>query len=457
MIASPTLVDLGGLSFQLNVVKVNSLILTSLLFSSTLCIQAQKFLSLEEAVATALQNNYNIQLSKNDSMVAALDYSYRNAVFLPRLNSTMGSNWSENNQKQEFTSGTKREGGVKTNNYNASVSLNWTLFDGLKMFATRDKAEEFIKLGEIGIKNEIINTVAAVVANYYAIVRQKQQLKAIEEQMSISQTRVDLSQRRLEIGVGAKPDVLQSKVDLNAQIAARLNQQTLIEQLKEQLNQSMNVALNTGYEVSDTIPINMNVSLDDIQNNIETTNPILQITKKNIDIAYLTLKERKAERLPTLSFNSSYNFNRTNNNVALNPALPIYNRNRGYNYGFVANIPILNNRNNNRLIKQAELNISYQQLVFDNQKSLLNLAVINAFKDYEMQKQALDLEEANILLARENVTIILETYRLGAATYLQLREAQKSLEDAFNRLIAARYNTKLAETELMRLKGDLVK
>jgi outer membrane protein TolC len=122
-----------------------------------------------------------------------------------------------------------------------------------------------------------------------------------------------------------------------------------------------------------------------------------------------------------------------------------------------ATIPILNNRNTNRLIKQAELNISYQQLNFESQKSILNLRVINAFKDYELQKQALELEESNILLARENVTIILETYRLGSATYLQLREAQKSLEDAYNRLIAARYNTKLAETELLRLKGDLVK
>lgn len=88
---------------------------------------------------------------------------------------------------------------------------------------------------------------------------------------------------------------------------------------------------------------------------------------------------------------------------------------------------------------------------------MINLNVVNAFKEYEFQKQALDLEESNILLAKENVSIILETYRLGQATYLQLREAQQSLEDAYDRLIAARYNTKVAETELMRLKGDLVR
>jgi outer membrane protein len=435
---------------------VRSVLCSSFLLSLN-SLSAQKILSVEEAIATALQNNYNIQLSKNDSAVAALDYSYRNAVFLPRLNAAAGTNWTANNQRQDFTNGTKREGDVKTNSYTGSVTLNWTLFDGMKMFVTRDKAAEFIRLGEFGIKNEVINSVAGIINTYYDIVRQKQQLKAIEEQMSINQTRVDLSQRKLDIGVGAKPDVLQSKVDLNAQKAARLRQQTLIQQLKETLNQLMNATPGANYDVSDSIPLNTKLSLGEIQNKAIIENPLLQIQKKNMDIAAFTLRERKAERLPTLSFNSAYNFSRTNNDIALNPALPIFNRNRGFNYGLTAQLPILNNRNNNRLIKQAQLNIDYQKLIYENQKSVINLGVINAFKDYELQKESLDLEEANILLARENVSIILETYKLGSATYLQLREAQKSLEDAYNRLIAARYNTKLAETELLRLKGDLVK
>jgi outer membrane protein TolC len=127
------------------------------------------------------------------------------------------------------------------------------------------------------------------------------------------------------------------------------------------------------------------------------------------------------------------------------------------NYGLTVSVPILNYRNTHRLIRQAELNIGYQQLLLDNQRSLLRLDVRRAFEDFELQKEALALEEENILLARENVEIILETYRLGQTTYLQLREAQRSLEDAYNRLIAARYLTKLAETELLRLRGGLVR
>ena len=428
-----------------------------ILCSITLQAGAQRLLTLEEAIATALKQNFDIQLSKNDSAVAALNYSYRNAAFLPRLNANVGTTWNNNKQTQEFSNNTKREGKVKTNNLNSSVSLNWTLFDGLRMFATRDKAEELVKLGELGIKQQIINTVATVINTYYNIVRQKQQLKAIEEQILLSQERVKLAQYKLDIGVGAKPDVLQSKVDNNAQKALQLEQLTLISQLKEQLNQAMNVLDTPPYDVSDSIPLNTKLSLGDIQNGLESTNPGLLITRKNIDIAGFTLKELKADRFPVVSFNSAYNFSRNNNNLALNPALPVFSQNKGFNYGLTATIPIFNGFNTKRLIRQQELNIQYQRMFFDNQKSLLNLSVINAFLEYEQQKKALALEEDNILLAKENVSIVFQVYKLNSTTLIQLKEAEKSLQDAYTRLITARYNTKLAETELLRLKGDLMK
>ena len=440
-----------------NMRMMRHLLITALLFSGYIS-SGQKILTLEEAVATALQNNFDIRVSKNDSIVAALDYSYRYGAFLPQVNASVGTLWNNNNQKQTLADGTKREQkGIKSNNLSSSLNLNWTLFDGLKMFATLEKAEEIVKLGELTIKNQVINTVAAVVNNYYNIAAQKQQLKAIQEVMSVSEERVRLAQNRLDIGVGVKPDVLQSKVDLNAQRANILTQETLIAQLKEQLNQAMNVAQHTPYDVQDSIPINHELALGEIQNGIDETNPSLLIGQKNITISKITLKERKADQFPLLSFNSAYNFSRTNNKAVINNFSLLFNQNQGFNYGFSLAIPILNNFNVQRLIRQARHDITYQQLLYDNQRSLLNLDVVNAFISYEQQKKALTLEEENILLAKENVSIIVQTLRLGASTIIQLREAQQSLENAYTRLITARYNTKLAETELRRLKGDLVK
>jgi outer membrane protein len=418
--------------------------------------KAQQLLTLEEAIATTLENNYDIQLSKNDSMVAALDYRYRNAAFLPTLNALAGTTWNANNQRQTLADGSKREQrNIRSHNTAGAVELDWVLFDGLKMFATRDKAEELIQLGSLGIRNQVVNSISSVITTYYNIVRQKQQLKAVEEQIALNEERVRLSQYKLDIGTGAKPDVLQSKVDLNEQKALKLEQLTLIEQLKEQLNQVMNTKMGTGFEVADSIPINTQIGLGEIQENIESTSPSLLIARKNIDIAGITLRERKADRFPVLSLNSAYSYSRTDNKKVINPFSPLFNQSNGLNYGLTATIPLFNRFNVKRLIRQAELDIRYQELVYENERSVTNLNVITAFKNYELQKKSLALEEENILLARENVDIVFQTYKLGAATLIQLREAQNSLEEANNRLIAARYATKLAETELLRLKGSL--
>jgi len=437
-------------------VKILNLVFFTVVFNGPLF--AQNKLTVEQAIAATIENNYDIQLLRSDSTSYALDKSYARAAFLPRLNATTGLVFNNNNQKQKLADGTKKQSsGLRSNNLTGSVQLNWTVFDGFKMFATRDKLSEFVKLGDLNIKNQIVNSVAAVINNYYNIVRQKQQLKAIEEQMSINEERVKLAEKKFSVGVGAKPDILQGKVDLNAQKAARLKQQTLIDQLKEQLNQLMNVEMNTRYEVSDSIVFKDEIILGDIMGTVESTNTQLQLIKKNIDIGKLTLKEKKADRYPIVSINSAYNYSKTNNQTVINSFTPLYNRNNGFNYGIGVTIPIFNNYNVKRQIQQAQLDIDYLNISYKNQKSQIDLGITNAFKDYELQKKTLALEEENILLAKENVYIALERLRLGISTYLELRETQKSLELAYDRLIAARYNTKLAETELLRLKGDLVK
>jgi outer membrane protein TolC len=219
----------------------------------------------------------------------------------------------------------------------------------------------------------------------------------------------------------------------------------------------MNVELNTRYEVSDTIPFDANIILGDILGTVESTNPQLQVTKKNIDIGKLTLKERKADLYPVVTLNSAYNFSKTDNKVAVNAFTLLHNQNNGYNYGIGITVPILNGFTVRRQIKQAKNDLAYLDILYKSQKSQIDLGITNAFKDYELQRKTLALEEENILLAKENVFIALERLRLGISTNLELRETQKSLELAYDRLIAARYNTKLAETELLRLKGDLVK
>lgn len=427
-----------------------------LLILATNIYSQDKLLTIDDAIGTAVKNNYDILLIKNDARSAAVDYSYAYAAFLPLIEGNAGKIWNDNNQRQNFQDGRKRSANVNSNNLTAAVNLDWTLFDGLKMFATRQRFEQLKELGEANVRVQVVNSVASVITNYYNIVRQKQQLKAIDTLISINEERVKLADKKISVGLGSKPELLQARVDLNAQRAARMLQETLIAQLREQLNQLMALPMETFYDVSDSIPLNLGLDYAQVSADLEKTNPGLLASQKTIDIAKIALKERKSELFPILRFNSAYNFGRLNNASVVNPEFqPIFSYNNGFNYGFTATIPILNGMNTRRLIKQAGLDVEYNTIAYNTQRSRIELGVSNSYKDYQYQKKALQLEEENIALAKENVFIALERFRQWVSTYLELREAQISLEQAYNRLIAARYNTKVAETELLRLKGNL--
>ena len=139
---------------------------------------SQDSLTVEQAVAYALRNNYNILLARNDSAIAAIDYDLRNGIFLPNINAGATYLVNNNNQKQTLADGSERDRkGIRSNNLNASLNLSWTIFDGFRMFLLRDQLDIAVTRGNLVVKNAVINTVASVINTYYDIVRQQQQLQ----------------------------------------------------------------------------------------------------------------------------------------------------------------------------------------------------------------------------------------------------------------------------------------
>lgn len=428
----------------------------TIIFSGT--VAAQEKIELDQVVALALEQNYDVRLYKSFEQQASTDDKYSVGVLLPVINANGSRTWTATDQKQRLASGVETErSGIQSNNLNAGVQLTWTLFDGTKMFATRGRLSEIEAQGELNVKAQMVNTIAQVVNNYYNVVRQEQQLKAILEQMSVSEERVKLADRRLQVGTGAKPELLQAKVDLNAQRTAALQQQTIIQQLKDQLNGLVNMKLPPSYNVADTIIINLDLKQEDIASNIENTNFSLMSYRKNIDVAAFALRERQGERYPLFNFTTSYNYSRVINTLVINDFTLLFNQNKGLTYGFTMSMPIMNGFNNRRNIQQARILVDRQTILYDQQKTLVDVGVKNAFVNYDNAKKVLLIEEENISVARENLFISLESFKRGVATFIELRTAQQSLADAYNRLINARYLAKLAETELLRLNSGLLK
>lgn len=436
---------------SINKIKVAVLLLFAVFTVSQ--INAQETLTLEQAIELALKNNYDILLARNEAEIADRNNTIGNAGMLPTINATLSDNYSLTNVKTEFLDPARNidQRNADGNTINGAVALNWVLFDGLRMFATKGRLNQLEQIGQLQLRDQIQTTVAQVILAYYNVVGSKQQLIAIQEAIVIANERAKIAEAKFTVGSASKVDYLQAKVDANMQRSNQFSQRTAIQQRKAELNRLLVRPADTEFEVTDTILINLNPELTPAD--IEKKNFQLAIAARNIDVAKYAKKEAFSGFLPWLNASVGYGFNRSQSEAAFS----LYNQNYGLQAGFQLNIPLFNGLNTIRLNKIAGIQVQSASLIFENVKMQTNVAYYNQLRNFENAKEVLKLEEENVLLASENAKIALERFRLAQSTSLELREAQLSLVDAQTRVVNARLNAKYAETELMRLQGELVK
>ena len=132
---------------------MKSLYIIILLFGFVPKFMAQELLTLEDALKIALENNYEIRISKNDLSIDKTNVSIGNAGMLPTLTANVIDNNNIQNTTQTRIDGTNNTlDNAKNNSLTYGVGLDWTVFDGFKMFTRLDQLKALQKLGEAELK-----------------------------------------------------------------------------------------------------------------------------------------------------------------------------------------------------------------------------------------------------------------------------------------------------------------
>lgn len=428
----------------------------SLLFIliNVLKVSAQDNLSLQEAIRIGIESNYDIKLVKNDLEIAKANNTKGNAGMLPNVNGVITNTTSNNNLKQKFASGDEiNKNGVWGNNLVAGIQASWTVFDGFRMFATKHRLESIETLGELNFRNQVQQTAANIAAAYYTIVLQQNQLKTIDNLIVTIQERMNLSEQKFKAGSASKMDYLQAQLDLNAQKSNRIRQLQNIKNAKTALNQLLYRDANTDFGVSDSLSLAKSMEMDEITSKITSQNPALMVARQNMAISEWRIKEANALHLPTVGLTGTYNYSLNNSQAGFS----LYNQNLGFNLGVGINIPIYQGGNINRLQQVAQLDLVTAKLQADKLGSDLGYMATVAYQNYQMAKSLAEIENSNTKVAEENLNIASERFRLGQSTsYLELREAQRTFEDAQVRKLNAQYEAKISEINILQLTGTLL-
>ncbi len=413
---------------------------------------AQEVLTLEDAVKIALENNYEIKISKNDLRIDQSNVAYGNAGMLPKLTANVVDNNNVQNTSQTRIDGTVNElDNAKNNNLTYGVGLDWTIFDGFKMFAKLDQFKTLQKLGEAELKLTIITKISDVNATYYDLVQQQQQLAALDSSIVISNQRVALAQNRYTIGKASKLEVLNAQVDLNTDTTMLLRQKELYANTKTLLNQILARDPKTDFKVIEQISVDTNLLLPELQSLAEKQNPVLEAQILNKKVAELQLKQVKGDRYPIIRLNSAYNFSESESSLGF----VTQSSAKGFNYGFSATLNLFDGFAQNRNEKIAKIQIENSTLAIEQQTQALATTLTTSYQTYLTNLELSKLEEKNEAIAKQNLDITLEKFRIGTIATLEFRTAQLNYINAKVRNSNAQFQAKLSEIALKELAGNL--
>lgn len=426
-----------------------------LLFLPLGCLaQNQSLLTYQQVIALALQGNYDIQIAQNDARISATQNTIGNAGFLPRLDILANGNLATNNTKQNFSSGLEvNQDNVKSSTLNSGAYLTWTIFDGLKMFATKERLNQLERQGELSLKIQMENTIEDVTLLYYQIVKQIQLIKGIEAAMSVSEERIKIADRKLTLGSGSNVEVLQAKLDLNAQKSNRITQKYLLNEFKNNLLVLTKTNLNTDFTVDTFFNFDGIKSMDEIKERVGKMNRSIMFAQNNVAIAGQNIKELRSQKLPTLALTSNYIFARSKNEAGF----ALLNQNLGYNTGFTFSWNLFNGLRTYNQVQVAKIQQLSAELRVQRTRDTAISAAQSAYTRWLGDKEILILEEENIKLSEQSLKITTERLRLGLGNFLETKESQSSYEEAITRLVNARYNLKQSETTLKKLTGEFLK
>jgi outer membrane protein len=429
-----------------------------ILFSSLLlflCIaktKAQEVLTIEDAMKIALENNFEIKIAKNNSKISETNVTVGNAGMLPTATASITDNNSVTNSSQTRQDGTSTSlKNAKNNSLNYGVSLGWTVFDGMKMFARLDQLKELQKLGDSELKRIILVKIGQVNSAYYDLVQQQQQLSALDTTIVISKQRLTLAQNRFSIGKASKLEVLNAQVDLNSDQVALLRQKESYANAKILLNQYLARDPKINFRVTDVVKVDNKLVLIDLMELAQKQNPALESQIINKRIAELQLKQVKADRYPVVNLTSGYNFADSQSSLGFTSSAT----SRGLNYGFNATLNIFDGFNQHRNEKVAKLEIENSQIAIEQQNMALNTQLSTAFQTYLTNLELIGLEEDNEAIAKQNLDITLDKFRIGTITTLDFRTAQLNYVNAKVRYSNAQYEAKLSEIALKELAGNI--
>jgi outer membrane protein len=416
-----------------------------LLLVSAPLVQAQRIMSLDEAITMALENNYSLKISRNDQTIA--ENNVTPAPFLPTITGSGRQSQTNNNE----VTATSEANNTRTNYYTAGVTMNWKIFDGFGMFTSYSRQKELLAMSSQQVKIDVENLVMRICTEFYNIIVQDKRLESTRTSLALSRSRYENAEEKYLLGVISGLDLQQAKIDLNTDSSAVLSQEETLKSAYIRMTNLLNAGHEVTFSIKDTIILAPEMNPDSLRERTLAYNNQLILARQGEQLSQYDLDAVRAQRYPTINFSTGYNITR----YEYPWQASYYSQTNGLNWGFNLSWNIFSGFDTKRRISNAKLDLNNSKLAYLDAENEILGELDLLYNTYRNSIIVTWFETESAEVARNSLEIAMERYRLGSLSGLEFREYQNKYLAAINRRLSALYDAKISEIGLRLLAGEL--
>ncbi len=417
--------------------------------------EASAPLTLRKCLEIGLAQNYDVRIVRNEERISDNDATAANAGMLPTVGLSAGYSGTLDNDRTTTPreGGAVSESGVYDQTASVGLAVNWTLFDGFRIRTNYKRLKELQQMGALKTRITIEDFMASLTAEYYNYIQQTLRLQNFRYAVGLSRERLRITEARVQVGNFSRLDLLQARVDFNADSSKYMSQHELVTASRIRINELLaNEDLDGKLCIRDTlIRVNGTLEWDALLEKTLSANASLLMAEHDNALAELDLKTVQSRNYPYVNLTTGYGYGYNRYGTGANRSRGTLGLNAGVQVGFT-----IFDGNRRREQRNARIGIDNARLTRQQLEQSLRADLSNFWQAYRNNLEVILLEKENLIAAKENYEIAMERYLLGDLPGIEMREAQKSLLDAEERILTAQYNTKLCEISLQQISGNVM-
>lgn len=436
----------------------------ALCISAVSMLLAQDRLTLDRAVKTALEQNQTLHAAAFDR--DAGDWGKLNAItnFLPRVEISGGvtridpASERRANAAVDFIKAAAGTLGIPQealseikpfayrNTYSTDITLIQPIYNGGAEFVGLSAANAAQDKSTYAYRDSEQEVVATVKVAYFNVLKAIELVALAQEAAARTKRHLDMTNRRADVGMRTRTDVLRWEVQLASDEGNLVNAENGLALARLQLNNVMGVDMNARFVLEHPAdPDSASVPAHSLE--FLETHPAMQIMQANLRLADVGVDQAWINFKPSVNVAFQYGWEK-NDTPALDGIAP-------WALALQVKWPIFNSFGDYTKLQRAKAEYHRTEAQVESFRRGLLMQATGAELNLRSALKRTEITRKSQQEAMDVLNAVTRRYETGGASNVDLIDAQTAYTSAKASFITALYDCRIAEVQLARAQGKV--